>query len=342
MSYASFALVFLTAFAGAAESPKSKVAVPPKKEASPKKEVSVDTVRKRAHEIRNFIGEKAIYDGFVFKAGIRINVGQTTLSVSEKTTGSPAVILNGNAKGGGLGYTLNYDVNSVLDGETCLPRLAKFSQTGSETRFKKFLFQPGMVTYSKLKHCRDNHCKNPKHKIERMTWFGPIPTGKEIVHCPDCEDLDHFCWVVRHNHKVAKQFYDMLSGVYLARTCEFTPGASFTIPLIQKHDRWNVTITSHEEETIKVPAGTFKCVKITIQPSNVGDNPDEKPRFEGLFGLHGSIDIWVEKEFRLPVRVLGTIPFAFLDIHCEACLKSYEKPLAAREKEKAKKNIATK
>ncbi len=292
---------------------------------------------KKAPLMKQFIGEEAVYDGYVFKAGVRVHVGKVSLAVKEVKGPDPTVVLKGVAEGGKFGYSVKMDIESVLDHETCLPRISKYDQTGSERRFKKFLFQPGKILYTKLKHCHDPDCRNPKHMIERVKWAGPIPVGKEVVHCPGCDNLEHYVWKVRYKHEVKEQFFDMLSGVFLARTSAFKKGASFIVPVIEDRDRWAVTILCQKDERIKVKAGTFDCVKIVLKPKNVGDRKDKEMRFSGLFGLNGTISIWVDKKLRIPVRILGHIPFAFMNIHCESCLASYKEPDAKKGKEKEEK-----
>jgi hypothetical protein len=114
----------------------------------------------------------------------------------------------------------------------------------------------------------------------------------------------------------------------VARSASFTVGSSFVVPVVQDRDRWQVTVTALEEDRIKVKAGTFDCVIVALDPKNVGDDK-KKTRFTGLFGINGTIKIWIDKRTRLPVRILGSIPFAFMDLNCEVRLRKISaRPLA--------------
>ena len=287
--------------------------------------ISSEEVFKRLPQLDKYIGETIEFDGYVFKGGVRFFVGKVQLSVTETKGSDPAVILKGIAQGGKFGYTAKLVVEAILDHKTCQPRIAKISQTGSENRFKRFIFQKGEILYTKRKHCKDPKCTNPNHMVRKTTWSGIIPTGSTLVHCAGCKNQQHYVWKVRYCHKVNSGFLDMLGGLFLSRTCDFTIGSSFVVPLVQDRDRWHLTVKSEKEERVKVKAGTFDCVRISLVPKNVGDRKS-KQRFEGLFGLNGTIRIWVDKETRVPVRILGSIPFGIMDINCEACLRAITHP----------------
>ena len=80
------------------------------------------------------------------------------------------------------------------------------------------------------------------------------------------------------------------------------------------------------------PAGTFDAVQIRLDPApfpgeKVGEK--KKRRFEGLFGLRGSIHLWVEKNTGVPVRIQGKLPVGPIDLGIEVDLQSYEGTPAA-------------
>ena len=289
--------------------------------------------------IKTRIGEQAQYHGYVFKGPIRVHVGKATFTVEERKGNDPAVILRGVAKGGKFGYNVRMEVETTLDPESCLPRSSFSQKTGSERRFERYLFQKGSIMYFKKKHCKVKGCTNPAHMIKKTKWWGPFPSGTEVVHCPGCKNLKHYVWRLIYHHKVSTPFLDMISALFAARNCDFDVGASFVVPLVQARDRWDVTVTVAKEERIKVKAGTFDCVQVILQPKNVGDRKNVKGKFAGLFGIKGSIKIWVDRKTRIPVRILGTIPFAFMDLHAEVCLRKFV-PAPKLEKKAPEKKVA--
>jgi len=279
------------------------------------------TLLNRLSLLRLLPGEEICYDAYIHKAGIWFHVGEATFKVEKRKGPTGGLLLRGIAKGGKFGYHIRMLWESYLDGKTLLPTLSVNTKTGSERRFERYLFQKGEVLYFKKKHCHRPDCKNPAHFVRKTKWFGPIPVGKETVHCPGCKDLRHYIWRLIWRHKVNEPFLDMLSAVYAARTSTFRPGASFIVPVVKSRDRWHVKVTAAKEEKVKVSAGTFDCYKIILEPHNVGDRPNAKPKFSGLFGIQGTISIWVDKVTRVPVRIKGSIPFAFLTLYCDVQLK---------------------
>ena len=64
---------------------------------------------------------------------------------------------------------------------------------------------------------------------------------------------------------------------------------------------------------LKVSAGSFDAVKVIIEPVSTVEGKDAE-EFEGLFGLHGSIALWIDKESRIPIKIEGTLPFGLVDL----------------------------
>jgi hypothetical protein len=272
--------------------------------------------------IKNLVGEKVEYDGYVNKAGIWVQVGTSTFSVVEEGASDKEIVLRASAKGGKFGYSLKALMESRLDPATCVPRTHTFTQSGSEQQDKRLLFENGRVLYVKKKHCRDPQCKNPAHMVKETTFWGPIPTGSKTVHCSHCQDRSHYVWLPRYTHEVDTAFLDMLTALFAARSAELKVGTSIVVPLVIDRDRWAITVTSQKEERIEVKAGKFTCVKVTLQPENVRD-PDRRTQeqFQGIFGLNGTINVWLDKETRLPVQISGSIPFAFMNLNCHVELR---------------------
>ncbi len=295
----------------------------------------------RLPAIRKLVGERTEYDGYVFKGPVRFHVGEATFAVRARGGGDPCVVLFGLATGGKFGYAVRAEVESVLDPTSLRVRTHAMSQTGSERRFKRLLFQKDQILYMKKKHCKDPNCRDPNHMVEVTEYWGIIPTGTKTVHCMGCKKLSHYVWKVRGKHETKEPFLDMLTALFVARTCEFSVGSSFVVPVVQDRDRWYVTVTAVKEQKVTVDAGTFNCLQVILQPKSAVEGQKEG-RFTGLFGINGSIKVWLDKKTRLPVRILGSIPFAFMDLHCEVCLRKIQaQPLAeASEASSAKKAAA--
>ena len=88
------------------------------------------------------------------------------------------------------------------------------------------------------------------------------------------------------------------------------------MPIVNDTRRWNVRVRAKKQKKITVKAGTFDAVQLLLEPLP-GDSGKEKEKFKGLFGLNGTIQIWVDRETRRPILIEGTLPFAFLDLHAQ-------------------------
>jgi hypothetical protein len=124
---------------------------------------------------------------------------------------------------------------------------------------------------------------------------------------------------------VAPQTIDLLSAVYLARNLIREGEESMQFPLIDKQSLWSMRLTRGREEPVVTPAGTFDSVEIRLDPAPFeGEEIDEEKveRFEGLFGLHGTIHLWVERRTGVPVRIQGILPAGPLDLDIDISLES--------------------
>ncbi len=62
----------------------------------------------------------------------------------------------------------------------------------------------------------------------------------------------------------------------------------------------------------RVPAGRFDCVEVQLKTSRPAGEPSDDEGFQGLFGIHGTIQIWFEATTGVPVLISGTLPVPIL------------------------------
>jgi hypothetical protein len=95
---------------------------------------------------------------------------------------------------------------------------------------------------------------------------------------------------------------DVISGLMYLRTLPLAAGGSYTFPVNDGNKTVDVTAKVEARETIKVPAGTFKTIRVSPES---GDN----------FKLKGKIWIWYTDDARrIPVQMRGKMYWGMLDL----------------------------
>ncbi|MBN1418526.1 MAG: DUF3108 domain-containing protein [Planctomycetes bacterium] len=291
--------------------------------------------------IADLMGEELVYRGRIFKGGLSMDVGEAVFRVLPGD--EPGTVkLAAEAEGGKLGYTLEATTVTLLEMPSGRPIVSTFEQRGSENREKRFLFRPGHVFYLKKKHCKDPNCGDPNHMVDKVHWAGGVvPWGTERVHCPGCDNPAHFVWTQREHFTVKDAYMDPLACIYAARGVPFeVGGAKAVFPIVQDHDLWSVEVRAVGREAKEVDAGTFACLQVSVEPKPASEGAEIKDEFQGVFGIQGSIQIWIDERTRIPVLVRGSIPFAFMTLHAEVILKEIRSrpagptPASAKEEEK--------
>ena len=210
------------------------------------------------------------------------------------------------------GEHLFYTLDATLDARhqpTDWPQIVyRSSQGGSENRRRELLIgkKDGKLTSS----------------YRRDTDKG-APRGTRIWKDPVYRD-------------VPKSVIDMTSAVYLVRTF-VTRGLKTTkFPVLDKKELWDMTLSRGEGAQQVTPAGTFDAVEINLIASHYpGEEERDKKKFEGLFGLHGGIHLWVDRKTGVPVRIQGEIPAGPITLSVDISLASFKgtptamKPIAA-------------
>ncbi len=142
------------------------------------------------------------------------------------------------------------------------------------------------------------------------------PRGTRIWRDPELRDIP-------------AETLDMTSAVYLVRTFIMRGLERTEFPVIQKRKLWAITLELGEVLVHETPAGRFDAVEVILNAARHPDDlldvddEDEGERFEGLFGLRGSIHLWVERHTGVPVRVQGEVPAGPLTLDVDISLSSF-------------------
>jgi len=225
--------------------------------------------------------------------------------------------VSGIASGTCLNYVLKHEIDlRVLPQEW--PRVIyRDTQSGTENRRSELMYgmrngQPTSL-YRRDGHCSSATCERPEHRIEK-TWL------RKEHHCHKCKRAAHRYWRKPTVQEIPVDGVDMLSAVFLARSMVQNGLAEVKFPMLDKDRWWDVTLTLGESRRLVTKAGTFDCraVKMTpILPSGKSE------KFKGLFGIHGSLAIWLDKETGVPVSIEGVLPAGPLNVGINLRLKGF-------------------
>jgi len=208
-------------------------------------------------------------------------------------------------------YTL-YSMDATLETRVfpqAWPRFAhRFEQTGTENRRRELLL--------------GERAGEPLSSYRNDSKTG-APKGSRV-------------WKEPRERAVPAGTLDMLSAVYMARELvRDREREELRFPLLDKTELWEMVLSRGEERAIEVDAGRFEAVEILLEPRPYpGETVDEDveetmERFEGLFGLKGSIRLWFEARTGVPLRVAGDLPVGPVTLGIEVSLKSYRGTPAA-------------
>ncbi len=133
-------------------------------------------------------------------------------------------------------------------------------------------------------------------------------------------------WRPATEREVPAGTLDMLNAVLMARTLIRERKQSITFPLIDKTRVWQLVISRGEARRIETGAGLFEALELVLTP---GPYPgevfeDEKlKQFEGVFGIHGTIHLWVERKTGIAVRIQGDLPVGPITLGIDVVLERY-------------------
>jgi hypothetical protein len=211
------------------------------------------------------------------------------------------------AKGSYLSYRLEHELKARLLPQAYPMIFYTDSQRGSENRNREL--KVGVRDGKTVADFRsDGHCKGCKNKEHfndgRWMWSDP-------EHCKKCKLLEHRVWKDPVSRPVPAGTIDMLSAVYMARTLVRENLNEATFPVIDRQKVWEVHLTRGKQRRIETEAGTFECQQIQLSTKFLAEQNEEEPgssQFQGLFGLQGTIQIWVQAHTGVPVLIEGELP----------------------------------
>jgi len=244
--------------------------------------------------------------------------GSLEVRFDEERTLEQALV-SARARGEYQVYTLDETIRTAFR-PLAWPRLHHESiQRGTESRRRELKLglrdAQGSSSYRSDAHCKG--CKNDAHFVD-PTFF-----WNERAHCDGCKAGTHREWREPTTQQVPEGAVDMIAAVLLARTAiaQGKSGASFT--LVDRDELWEVEVARGKLLTRKVVAGQFEAVEVQLTTRPPEGTLGRDDDFRGLFGLHGSISIFMHPTSGVPVEISGRIPAGPFDLDVMIELESY-------------------
>jgi hypothetical protein len=208
------------------------------------------------------------------------------------------------ARGSYLGYELHHELEARHLPQSWPSVFYRDTQSGSENRRRELklgvLDGKETALFRSDGHC--DGCSNPEHFVE-SAW----PWGKPH-HCENCKRAEHRVWDELESRTVPPGSVDLLTAVYLARSLVRGGRSETVFPVVDKQKLWTLTIRRGPFKVVEVPAGRFRCAQVLLQTAVPPGEPVDKKGFQGLFGIQGSIKIWMEATTGVPVLISGELP----------------------------------
>jgi hypothetical protein len=166
----------------------------------------------------------------------------------------------------------------------------------------------------------DGHCKGCEDDAH---FVDPTFFWNDRSHCDGCKSGAHRVWREPREKGAPDDVVDMVTAVMLARTVvqQGKSGAKFT--LLDREKLWDVEISRGRRERREVAAGTFDAVEVVLVTRPPKGEKGREGDFQGLFGLHGNISIWMHPESGVPVEIAGTLPAGPLEFDVRVQLDGY-------------------
>ena len=228
-------------------------------------------------------------------------------------------LLKGRAEGSYQVYTLDNLISSALLPQDWPRSVHRNVQTGTESRQRESLL--GVVKDQQVSRYRsDGHCKGCKEKAHFVEGTWP---WQDSAHCKKCKKAEHRVWREAQVREVPPGTLDMLTAVFLARSLVIDGRDKVEFPLVDRTDLWRVQLSRGRTKVIETTAGKFNAVEVQLRTSaSAGAVGDESTEFEGLFGIHGTISIWMEASSGVPVRIDGSVPAGPINLDVTIELRS--------------------
>jgi hypothetical protein len=224
------------------------------------------------------------------------------------------------ARGSYLGYELHHELDVRHLPQPWPSVFYRDTQSGSENRRRELklglLDGKSTALFRSDGHCKG--CSNPEHFVESAWLWG------KAHHCEKCKRAEHRVWDAAQNRAVPPDSVDLLTAVYLARAMVRDARLETTFSVVDKLKLWTLTVRRGAFKTIEVPAGKFRCALVQLETTVPPGEPVDKKGFQGLFGIQGSIKIWMEAATGVPVMISGELPVPVIKtLDLNVRLKSY-------------------
>lgn len=126
------------------------------------------------------------------------------------------------------------------------------------------------------------------------------------------EEMDEAPWEKGSTFPIHDMVNDILFTLYFARDIGDEVGKSEHYWFVEKSYVWKTVVTVSGEKRLDLGrAGEFDALKVTIEP-DYSAQPEKGEKFAGLFGVEGSLEVWVDRKTRIPLIVRGRVPFAYV------------------------------
>ena len=113
---------------------------------------------------------------------------------------------------------------------------------------------------------------------------------------------------------------DFLSVLYLLRSLVVSKETQIQEPLIEKDHLWSLNMEMSTRKSLVVPLGEFACSRVLLDASKPESEP-EGAKFGGLFGMQGSLQLWVHDETGVLVQIEGELPLGLVHLGVKIRLK---------------------
>lgn len=112
---------------------------------------------------------------------------------------------------------------------------------------------------------------------------------------------------------------DVLSSLYFIRTRALVVGQTYTLDANSGAETWPLQVHVQKRERIRVPAGTFECLR--LEPVLAG---------EGVFQANGKLEVWVTDDARrIPVLLRSRVAVGAFDAEMRDYRPGASTPVAA-------------
>jgi hypothetical protein len=205
------------------------------------------------------------------------------------------------AKGDYTLYSLDASIKTTIHPQSWPWIVYNFEQNGSKVSKRELL----LGTQSGQPHAR----------LKRDTSTN-APKGTRIWKAPKERDLPVLP-------------LDLLSSVYYARSMVRDDRQEFSFPVADKLVLWELRLERGKKGVVKTEGGSFEGVQILLEPrlypgEESTKSAEKAAEFEGLFGLKGSIELWVEHTTGVPLLISGEIPVGLgITLDVKVVLQSY-------------------